>query len=64
MISGAKKGDIILVEFTNNRIRRVRLSEVKTHGIEGNIIEIKTNPLKFFPFHNIISIELKENYDN
>lgn len=59
MIAGAKIGDIILVELTNHMTRRVELLEIKTFGIEGKILGLKKKPLKFFPFHNIISIELE-----
>jgi hypothetical protein len=57
MIAKAKTGDIILLELSNHMIRRVKLVEIKTYGIEAKVLGIKTKPLRFFPFHNIISIE-------
>lgn len=59
MISGARAGDILIVEFTNHMIRHIELVEIKTHGIEGRVLNVKDKPLKFFTFHNIISIQLK-----
>lgn len=60
MITGAKAGDVILLELTNHMTRRIELVEVKTHGIEGKMLSIKKKPLRFFPWHNIISVELEK----
>jgi hypothetical protein len=59
MIAKAKVGDIILVELSNHLTRRIELTEIKTFGIEGKVLGLKKKPLKFFPYHNIISIELE-----
>jgi len=59
MIAGAKIGDVILVELTNHMTREIELTDIKTFGIEGKVLSLKKKPLKFFPYHNIISIELK-----
>jgi len=68
MIANAKIGDKINIELTTNRtVVGAVLNEIKTYGIEvkqyiyvrkQNTSNIYTNEevLKFFPFHNIVSI--------
>lgn len=55
MIGGAKIGEKILIELTTNRVRHAILREVKTYGIEVELLTLKKG-LTFFPFSNIVSI--------
>lgn len=55
-LAGARKGEHILITLTNGQIKRVIFVDVKSHGIEGHSTTVIGNPLKFYPYANILEV--------
>lgn len=55
-LAGARKGEHILITLTNGQIKRVIFSDIKSHGVEGHSTTIIGNPLKFYPWANILEV--------
>jgi len=61
MIADASIGDIVEVRITSDRVRILKLIEIKTHGIEGrDILSLNLNKV-FIPFVNILEIKKQNN---
>jgi len=56
MVGGSRIGDVVEVALTNGQTKIIELTEVKTYGIEGKVTTVKSFPLTFYPFSNIVSI--------
>lgn len=56
-IAGAALGDIVWVHLTNGKAEKILLTGITRHGVEGNEVDLKSSPLTFYPFNNIIKIK-------
>lgn len=55
-LAGANIGDTILIRLSTNIVEKVILNDVTQFGIEGFDINLKDQPLVFYPFNAIIKI--------
>lgn len=56
-IAGAALGDMVWVHLTNGKAEKILLTAITRHGIEGMEVDLKSSPLTFYPFSNIIKIK-------
>lgn len=56
-IAGASVGELVWVHLTSGKAEKVMLSEINRNGIEGVEVDLKNQPLTFYPFSNIIKVK-------
>jgi len=56
-IAGCKIGEIIWIHLSNGRAEKIILSDITRIGIEGFEADLKSQPLTFYPYNNIIKIK-------
>jgi hypothetical protein len=56
-IAGAKIGEAVWVHLTNGRAEKVILSDITRTGIEGFEVDLKSQPLTFYPYNSILKIK-------
>lgn len=55
-IAGAKIGDCILITLITGKVEKTILSGRDRDGIEAFNLEIKSQPLTFYPYNNILKV--------
>lgn len=56
-IAGTSIGETILVHLTTGKVEKVVLSEISKLGVEGFDVDLKSQPLTFYPYNNILKIK-------
>lgn len=57
IIAGARIGEAILIHLITGKIEKVLLNSISRDGIEGFEIDLKSQPLTFYPFTAIIKVK-------
>jgi hypothetical protein len=55
-IVDAKAGETILITLITGKIEKVIISDINKIGVEGFDVNLKSQPLTFYPFNNILKI--------
>lgn len=56
-IAGAAVGDLVYVHLTTGKAEKIMLTAITRNGVEGVEVDLKSSPLTFYPFSNIIKIK-------
>lgn len=55
-IAGANYGDTVLIYLISGKVEKGILNNVSRTGIEAFHVDLKNEPLTFYPFNNIIKV--------
>lgn len=55
-IVGAKVGDTIFITLISGKTEKVVISELNKLGVEGFDVNLKTQPLTFYPYSAILKV--------
>lgn len=56
-IAGAKIGEVVWVHLSTGKVEKILLTDVTRIGIEGLEVDLKSQPLTFYPYANIIKVK-------